>query len=120
MAVRRCLLLLLTIVALQQGWGAVSAYCTHESGAAARHFGHHQHGRTQHLPPGSAGKSATVKQYLGHSHCPSCAHGVLAVAPALPVISRGAFRLAVSLAADCHCSTIDAARPERPQWARAA
>ena len=35
--------LLLTLLPLQLSWAAVSGYCQHETGAAAQHFGHHDH-----------------------------------------------------------------------------
>lgn len=36
-------ILFMVILPLQLGWAAVSAYCQHESGAAANHLGHHDH-----------------------------------------------------------------------------
>lgn len=44
MNLRRWICIVLLLVApLQLSWGAVSAYCQHESGAAAKHVGHHDH-----------------------------------------------------------------------------
>jgi hypothetical protein len=41
---RRCLvLLLLVLFPLQLAFAAAAAYCAHESGTPAKHFGHHEH-----------------------------------------------------------------------------
>lgn len=41
---RRLLLIcLLCLLPLQWGWAAAASLCAHESGAGARHFGHHEH-----------------------------------------------------------------------------
>lgn len=34
---------LLAILPIQFSWAAVTSYCRHETGSAAKHFGHHQH-----------------------------------------------------------------------------
>ena len=36
-------LLLISLLSLQASWAAAASYCRHEQGAAARHFGHHEH-----------------------------------------------------------------------------
>ena len=40
-------ILLISLLSLQASWAAAASYCRHEQGAAARHFGHHEH---QHHP----------------------------------------------------------------------
>lgn len=40
---RLIVILMLLIVPLQLGYAAAAAYCQHESGSAAGHFGHHAH-----------------------------------------------------------------------------
>ena len=35
--------LLLVLLPFQFSWAAVGGYCQHETGAAAKHFGHHNH-----------------------------------------------------------------------------
>jgi hypothetical protein len=128
--IRRFVYLLLVAVTLQLSWGTVSAYCEHESGRAARHFGHHGHD----APASDAGGLATgepgadhagdapgaPKKASPHTHCSSCSHAALAVialdgglahprpiaiAPPAPVI---------------HISSAYSAPPERPQWLHAA
>lgn len=48
-------ILLLALLPLQFSWAAVAAYCGHESGAASRHLGHHEH---QHAGAAGAGQLA--------------------------------------------------------------
>nr|ART41037.1 L611 [uncultured bacterium] len=36
-------ILLLVFLPFQFSWAAVAGYCQHETGAAAQHFGHHDH-----------------------------------------------------------------------------
>ena len=35
--------LLISLIGFQTSWAAVTSYCQHEQGAAARHLGHHEH-----------------------------------------------------------------------------
>lgn len=35
--------LLILLIGFQTSWAAVTSYCLHEQGAAARHVGHHEH-----------------------------------------------------------------------------
>lgn len=43
-------ILLISLLSLQASWAAAASYCRHEQGAAARHFGHHEH--SHHLQQG--------------------------------------------------------------------
>lgn len=118
MAARRFIYLVLTILALQLSWSVVAAYCEHESGRAAQHFGHHSSEDDGHKvgfdaqeePSGSA-KKATV-----HSHCSSCAHISLSI-DALPVAVAilQPVRVAPPVTS-LHYSSSYSARPERPNW----
>ena len=40
---RLLLVFVLLVIPLQTSWAAVAAYCKHEKGIAAKHFGHHVH-----------------------------------------------------------------------------
>lgn len=44
-------LLLISLLSLQASWAVAASYCRHEQGAAAKHFGHHEH---QHEAAASA------------------------------------------------------------------
>ncbi|MEJ8855895.1 cobalt-zinc-cadmium resistance protein [Variovorax robiniae] len=64
-------LLLLAILPLQFSWGAAAAYCRHEAGAGAPHFGHHEHqakaSSTDHVKDG---KLKTIAD--GDDDCGMC------------------------------------------------
>jgi hypothetical protein len=118
MAARRFIYLVLTILALQLSWSVVAAYCQHESGRAAQHFGHHSSETDAHKlaskgsdKPGSSTKNATL-----HSHCSSCAHATLSI-DSLPVALAilDQVRLAPPATRLLYSSSYTA-RPERPQW----
>ena len=121
MAARRFIYLVLTILALQFSWSVVAAYCEHESGRAAQHFGHHSSEADGHKVAfdGKDQPSGSAKKTTVHSHCSSCAHISLSF-DALPVAVAvlEPVRLApppVSL----HYSSSYSARPERPNWVSA-
>lgn len=92
---RRLLLIVLMLwLPLQSSWAAAAGLCRHEQGAAAQHFGHHEH--RHHAAPGTAGidtqagaSSALMLDddcALCHLGCavslPSAAHLVLVATPA--------------------------------------
>jgi len=119
--VRRLVYIVLTVIALQLSWTAVSAYCMHEAGVAARHFGHHEH--TDHSDELSAANDEDpapgAQKFGAHAHCASCAHAVLAV----DLYHAASHPLAISTAPVGilpHFSSITATPPERPQWRAAA
>jgi hypothetical protein len=58
---------LLIFMPLQLSWVAVTSYCQHETGAAAKHFGHHTHKHIDKMPD-DKGKKASVADL----DCPSC------------------------------------------------
>jgi hypothetical protein len=121
--VRRFLHIVLAVIALQLSWAAISAYCAHETGRAAQHFGHHEH--VEHsdeggdLPAGGKDQPGTAKKYAAHAHCSSCSHAVLAFdvlqAPLHPLAARQAPDSVMP-----HFSSVFSAPPERPQWMTAA
>lgn len=118
MAARRFIYLVLTILALQLSWSAVAAYCEHESGRAAQHFGHHSSEADVHKVAfdGKDQPSGSAKKATMHSHCSSCAHTSLSFS-ALPVAMAilEPVRLAPGVVSLYYSSSYSA-RPERPQW----
>lgn len=78
---RIVLFVLLAIVQLQLAWGAAAAYCTHESAAAASHFGHHEHRHAAEAKPdGETGSQGTLNAGLD-ADCQSCHFGGLLAPP---------------------------------------
>ena len=118
MAARRFIYLVLTILALQLSWGAISAYCEHESGRAAQHFGHHSSDSDadKFAFNGKDKPSGTPKKTVMHSHCSSCAHAPLSF-DALPATVAILKPVRVApLSVSPHYSSSYSAPPERPQW----
>ena len=50
---------LLVFLPLQSAWAAASVYCQHESGSAARHFGHHVHQHAASGDPAGTGSDTS-------------------------------------------------------------
>lgn len=118
MVARRFVFLVLTILTLQLSWAVAAAYCGHESGRAAEHFGHHSSDRDAHKVAfeGKEDSSKTGEKATVHSHCSSCAHTSLSF-PAFPVAlaALAPARIAPPPTA-LHFSSSYSARPERPRW----
>jgi len=114
---RKFLFFMLTIVALQFSWMAISVYCGHESGRAAQHFGHHQH--TGHADDTGLAKDPSpslAKKLTPHTDCSSCSHAPMAPATldtALAHASLAGQRQTMPL---CAPSSAYTPPPERPQW----
>ncbi len=114
---RFLILFLLFVLPLQVSWAAVATYCKHESGAAAQHFGHHEHAHQAKQPePAKDPSTLTVD-----NDCVAC-H--LAGAGMLPLAFLSMpFELPQAeqfSASNNHRSHLLPDRPERPQWMRAA
>ena len=115
---RQFLIFLLTVVALQFSWTAVSVYCGHESGGAARHFGHHQH--TGHDAGTQAEQPSLAKKLTPHTDCSSCSHAPLAPAAHDTVLAHATLNRSPRLQAPPAPSSAYPPPPERPQWRHAA
>lgn len=118
MAARRFILFVLTIFALQLSWSAVAAYCSHETGRAAQHFGHHSSENDSHkLASAEKEKSSGVtKKTAVHSHCSACAHAVLSLDGLPATAFFAALGNPVPPVTSHRYSSSDPDRPERPQW----
>lgn len=107
-------ILLLVLLPLQSVWAAAAAYCQHETGAGAQHFGHHEH--KHHQGSADTSNSSDVPSFAVDADCAVC-HAVCAAAtvdvPSLVVdISRPAIT-PWYLHAPVSPPT---AQPERPNW----
>ncbi|MRW92058.1 hypothetical protein GJ699_18855 [Duganella sp. FT80W] len=115
---RRSVLLLITLLALQFSWSVLAAYCMHESGSAAQHLGHHPDSDNGHSVA-QQDSSPDAKKSSPHTHCASCAHGTLSI-DSLDGIAPPHFANAAPLASVAIPSSRYTAPPERPQWHKTA
>lgn len=93
---RLVLIVLLCMVPLQFAWAAAGAYCAHEEGRAAQHFGHHAH---QH-EGGAQAKADAAKLPAADADCDVCHHlfaGAIDSAPAAPGLPQRAPHLRVDI-----------------------
>ena len=106
---------LLLLLPMQLSWAVGTAYCKHETGAAAQHFGHHEH---QHTADADSADSNTLNATSsGDPDCGTCHAGcVSAIVPSMPLPVIG-------LSPDLHqsppfqISSHTPSLPERPNWA---
>jgi len=104
------------LLPLQFAWGAVTAYCQHEAGAASRHFGHHEHvHQAEKVKPLDAGKWAEDNDCgICHGAGPTALAAEGDPAPA-------AFPHQPPLALAAHPPLAPPQEPpDRPQWTRLA
>lgn len=115
---RRSLYLVLAVLMLQLSWSTVAAYCGHETGRAAQHFGHHAADTDENARVAdNDGKSADPAEKASlHSHCSSCAHTTLGLDALPAVIALAAPDSLGPPAAPFQYASSWSARPERPQW----
>ena len=113
---RRTLYMLIALLALQFSWSVVAAYCTHETGRAANHWGHHPDAKaSDEVASLLKEKPSDAKKTSAHSHCASCAHGALSIY-SFESISHPQIAEAAPVATEITLSSYPTAPPERPQW----
>lgn len=114
-------IMMLVFLPLQFSWAAVANYCGHETGAAAKHIGHHDHAGHSHatkdVDPGHKGKvdgTASSASNLDCGHCLGYCAGMVDVSGSMEpqALASPPLWLGVSPSAE-H----PPAQPERPQWA---
>lgn len=112
---RLVFLFLAVLLPLQLSWGAVSGYCQHESGAKAKHFGHHEH-----VHKVDAKKVPDLK-VAPDNDCGTCHASSVTVLvdaqAALPVLGAGSMPNPASSRAP---PSLPPDSPYRPQWPRLA
>lgn len=115
--VRKTLFVLITLLTLQFSWSAAAVYCTHETGRAANHWGHHPDTiAADDLASPLKEKPSNGKKTAVHSHCASCAHGTLSI-DTFARISHPQIAEAAPVSKESFLSSYYTAPPERPQWA---
>lgn len=114
---RRFLLIFMVVMMpLQLSWAAVSSYCQHESGAAAKHLGHHEHQHQQADKTGDSDQTKAKKFGTVDADCHFC----YAYSPVIfsdtevisSVVTEPLFATWASEASRSNPSP----RPERPNW----
>lgn len=113
---RFLIIFLLFILPLQVSWAAVGSYCKHETGAAAKHFGHHEH---KHHPQ----KSEPTKDSSGRAldkDCAVCHLGAAGMITTSTVNASTNLQVAERIATEVRFfKPLSPDRPERPKWVRA-
>lgn len=104
-------ILLLVLMPLQAGWAAASAYCQHETGAAAAHFGHHEH---QHHS-GDGGREP-AKSAGADPDCGACHASASFTLPHLAGVSALPLPMAPPPSFILPALPEHASAPERPNW----
>lgn len=108
---RFILLCLVFVLPFQMAWAAAGAYCEHEQGQAAHHFGHHDHVHKSTPADKNNAKGAFDSDCSAHAQASLQAFATATVALGLPI------ERSVQQAPDTHLQNrlvID--RPDRPQW----
>lgn len=109
---RAVMFLLIALLAGQSAWAAAGAYCRHESGAAAQHFGHHAHAHKSVDKIDRNGGSTSGS----HADCSYCHAGFSGATPSVessPGLAAGATAIPTSVAPP---SSHFVEGPERPKW----
>lgn len=105
---------LLVFMPLQLSWAAVAGYCRHETGAAAKHFGHHDH---QHkTADGKDASSDPAKTIGGDPDCSSCHAGCLSALPGVVTVASLAESSLHTADHGTHLTSPPFERLDRPRW----
>lgn len=108
-------IILMLILPLQASWAAVGAYCQHEQGSAAQHFGHHAH---KHQAAEKEKKSGAPLAGF-HADCGSCHIGCAGIVASLPDVPSSV-PASLAFSPEIHfLPSIVLQGPERPKWAAA-
>lgn len=111
MLLRIFLILMVCLIPFQITWAMAGAYCEHESGKAAQHFGHHDH---VHSAPDSDKSGSNIKLDQDCSfHMHATFQGVTTEGMPMHVSMEGAV-FNTSSASFHQYAFLD--RPERPNW----
>lgn len=114
---RRFLHVLLALIAFQLSWNMLGAYCTHETGRAALHFGHHEHhASVDELTLAAKGQPEPVKKPVHDAHCCAGAHMSIAAPELLEAqtfLASVETRFPGTVLAPSSAFLVP---PERPQW----
>lgn len=107
---RAFFLCMIFLLPFQMSWAVAGVYCEHESGTAARHFGHHDDGHSFSGHEQSGSKKASADCQL-HTH--AAYQGVPAI---VTVVSALSVACALNATAPQLSPHGIVSRPERPKW----
>ncbi len=111
-------LFLVALISLQASWAVAGNYCRHEQGAAASHFGHHEHQHRKHLNHDA--KHSSEQSSAGIDlDCGTCHANAVSAVPLDLHLSVFTPPVTPSLAPNSPLSvqaTAPLQRPERPNW----
>lgn len=112
---RLFMIFLLVLMPLQLSWAAMASYCQHESGAAAKHFGHHEHQHQAKAGEPDQGKAKPLGTVDADcSFCHACCAAILSGTQDVPPLALAS--LSITWHHDGSVSPLPS-RPERPNWA---
>ena len=107
-------ILLLVFLPLQLSWAVAASYCQHESGAAAKHFGHHDH---QHKAADGKDASPDPSKLMGGDpDCASCHAGCASPLPCAVTVASLANSSLDTADYGARLTSPPFERLERPQW----
>ena len=109
---RRIAILLLILLPFQFTWSVAAGFCMHETGAAAKHFGHHFH--VHHA--GKDGKAAAPAGQVVDNDCAACHLDGPSLPPALPLISTSQAPAVFETSVVIAPLSAPPSLPERPNW----
>ncbi|QTD44957.1 hypothetical protein [Ottowia testudinis] len=105
---------MLMFIPLQFSWAVAATYCQHENGAAAKHFGHHDH---QHkTADGKDASSDPAKTIGGDPDCASCHAGCLSALSGAVTIASLAESFLYTADYGARLSPPPFEHLERPKW----
>jgi hypothetical protein len=114
---RLLMIFLLFALPLQVSWAAVASYCKHEAGAAAKHFGHHEH---QHHAQKAEPAKKDGANLSADNDCMVCHLAAAGMMPTSIANTASKHQGLEPHDADARFfRLLPPDRPERPNWARA-
>ena len=117
--VKKIAFLLSLCILLQLSWTVVSAYCQHESGRSAQHFGHHAHQHQDANTDADADSKlsqSTPANSAAHADCAACPHGSWLSHVPDPQYLAGLMMQMKIAAPPAQTAQIDSEQPDRPNW----
>ncbi|WP_432381542.1 hypothetical protein [Duganella sp. P38] len=118
---KRFVVMLIIAIAGQLSWATVTAYCLHEQGVGAKHFGHHEHEHKTEDAKSISEKSSSTKKSAPHADCATCSHhGSLGTGDAQFPPPLNESLLSHIEGAELAPSSPYLKLPERPKWIHAA